>query len=743
MELSENAVKVLEKRYLVKDEKGTPCETPEGLFKRVADAVAEADKLYDGKADVRKTAGEFFEAMTSLKFMPNSPTLMNAGKENGQLSACFVLPVEDNMEAIFNTLKNAALIHKSGGGTGFAFSRLRPEGAPVRSTGGIASGPVSFMRVYNAATEAVKQGGTRRGANMGLLRVDHPDILHFIQCKQNGKELTNFNISVGITEQFMQALKAGASYTLVNPKTGAEEGTLPAEEVFNLITHMAWTNGEPGIVFLDRVNADNPVPSQGEIESTNPCGEQPLLPYESCNLGSVNLGKFARDGAVDYEGLAATVETAVHFLDNVIDVNAYPLEKISETTKKTRKIGLGVMGFADLLFKLGVSYQSEQAVEMAHEVMAFIHQTAQRASRELAAARGSFPLYEESVYKDSGEPMRNATVTTIAPTGTISIICEASSGIEPVFALSYNRNVMDSRLIELHPYFKEVAEKNGFFSDKLLQKLSAKTSIQNFREIPAEIRRVFVTAHDVSPEYHIRIQAAFQKYTDNGVSKTVNFPKEATEEDVKKVYLLAYDLGCKGVTIYRDQSREDQVLSVGTGAKTAKDQAIVPRQRPKTTYGLTEKVRIGCGNLYVTVNFDENGLCEVFTNLGRAGGCPSQSEATSRLASLALRSGIEVKAIIEQLRGIRCHSTLKKDGLQVLSCPDAIGRVLEKALKMREAMGNSVFESEPAKEPVKETPKEVRTEGVSKSEKCPECGHTLNQEGGCVICKECGYSKCG
>jgi len=736
MNLSENAVKVLEKRYLIKEENGKVLETPEGLFRRVARAVAEADRNYDSGADVARTEEEFFSLMAELKFMPNSPTLMNAGKEAGQLSACFVLPVEDSMEAIFETLKNAALIHKSGGGTGFSFSRLRPAGASVRSTGGAASGPVSFMRVFNAATEAVKQGGTRRGANMGLLRVDHPDILEFIQCKKNMSELTNFNISVGVTDSFMEALAKKEDYDLIDPRTNAPAGRLNAAEVFDLITEMAWTNGEPGIVFLDRMNANNPVPSQGAIESTNPCGEQPLLPNESCNLGSVNLSAFAQGGRIDYEGLKKAVKTAVHFLDNVIDVNTYPLALIEKTTKQTRKIGLGVMGFADMLYRLKIPYNSDEAVKTADEVMAFIHETAAESSSELARSRGNFPLYNKSVYKSSGKKRRNATVTTIAPTGTISIICGASSGIEPVFALSYIRNVMDSTFTEVHPYFKEIAETNGFYSEKLMQKIAARASIGALREIPSEVRKVFVTAHDVPPEYHIRIQAAFQRYTDNAVSKTLNFPQEASRAEVKSVFLKAYELGCKGVTIYRDKSRDAQVLNVG-GVNTKTADSISPRQRPKTTFGMTEKVRIGCGNLYVTVNFDEKGICEVFTNLGRAGGCPSQSEATSRLASLSLRSGIDVQEVTEQLRGIRCHSTLRKEGLTVLSCPDAIGRVLEKAVKMREKMfsDGEIFES-PAEPYQKNKPQEIK-------DTCPECGGRLSRESGCVVCRECGYSKCG
>ncbi|MEG0702335.1 MAG: vitamin B12-dependent ribonucleotide reductase [Christensenella sp.] len=745
MMLSKNAITVLERRYLKKDANGKPTEVPDDLFKRVAQAIAMADKEYDAEADIKATQDVFYDMMRSLKFMPNSPTLMNAGRPLGQLSACFVLPVADSMEEIFDALKNAALIHKSGGGTGFSFSRLRASGATVNSTGGVASGPISFMKVFNAATEAVKQGGTRRGANMGILRIDHPDIMDFIQCKKNTTEITNFNISVGVTEKFMEAVHAKRDYALIDPHSGEECGKLYAPDVFDLIVKMAWTNGEPGIVFLDRINRDNPVPSLGEVESTNPCGEQPLLPFESCNLGSVNLDALMveRNGEyeLDYDEFAKTIRNAVHFLDNVIAVNNYPLTAIRDMTLSTRKIGLGLMGFADILYKLKIPYNSDKAIETAEHIMKFLRETARAESCELAKERGTFPTYDESVFKSKGIVQRNATVTTIAPTGTISIICSSSSGIEPIFGLSYIRNVMDNdELLEIHPYFEQVMKERGIYSKELMAKIAQEGTIAHIDEIPQDIRDVFVTAHDITPEYHIRMQAAFQKYTDNAVSKTVNFPREATQDDVRAVYEMAYDSGLKGVTIYRDGSRDAQVLNIGkvNKAEDAENAAeiiddeckVTPRMRPEVTQGITQKVKIGCGNLYITVNYDENGICEVFTNLGRAGGCPSQSEATSRLISTALRSGMKVDSIVEQLRGIRCHSTLRKGGdVKVLSCPDAIGRVLQTVAQMQ---GDKV------------APLVMQEEQEQHDDsKCPECGKPLEYEGGCNICRSCGYSKCG
>ncbi|ADH61653.1 ribonucleoside-diphosphate reductase, adenosylcobalamin-dependent [Thermoanaerobacter mathranii subsp. mathranii str. A3] len=770
MKITENARKVLERRYLAKDENGKPIETVEEMFERVARTIAEVDLIYDKNADVEAVKKRFYDMMVDLDFLPNSPTLMNAGRPLGQLSACFVLPVGDSMEEIFDAVKYAAIIHKSGGGTGFSFSRLRPKGATVRTTGGVASGPVSFMKVFNAATEAVKQGGTRRGANMGILRVDHPDILEFIQCKKDNNEITNFNISVAITEEFMKAVEEDKKYDLIDPHTGKVTNRLRAREVFDLIVEMAWRNGEPGIVFLDRINEKNPTPEVGEIESTNPCGEQPLLPYESCNLGSINLENMLKkvEGRyeIDYDKLRETVYDAVHFLDNVIDANKYPLPQIEEMTKGTRKIGLGVMGFANMLLRLGIPYDSDEAVELGEKLMEFIDKTSKEASIKLAEQRGTFGFYDKSIYKKMGINIRNATTTTIAPTGTISIIAGTSSGIEPVFAIAMTRNVMDNtQLVEVNPVFKEVAIERGFYSDELMREIAQKGSLKDIKGIPEDVKRVFVIAHDIDPEWHIKMQAAFQKHVDNAVSKTVNFRNEATVEDVRKTYLLAYKLGCKGVTIYRDGSRESQVLNLGIKEKKeeakpreeqTKKELLRPRPRPPVTRGITEKVRIGCGNLYITVNYDDQGICEVFTNLGRAGGCPSQSEATSRLISIALRSGIDAKTIVEQLKGIRCHSTLRQMAtnkeIKVLSCPDAIGKVIEKVMKIR-------VEEEQQFAPIdvpiyennyngdKDDPKlEVALSEADLLEKeglCPECGSPIEHEGGCVVCKNCGYSKCG
>lgn len=751
MFINPNAVAVLEKRYLVKDEFGQPIEDVEGLFRRVATAIAAADANYDENADLEALTTKFFELMTELNFLPNSPTLMNAGRHLGQLSACFVLPVDDTMEGIFDSIKNAALIHKSGGGTGFSFSRLRSKGATVNSTGGVASGPVSFMKVFNAATEAVKQGGTRRGANMGILRVDHPDILEFISCKNDTSEINNFNISIGLTEDFMSAAKADKLYELIDPATGETRGELKAKEVYDKIVDSAWKTGEPGIIFLDRLNRDNIVPSQGPIESTNPCGEQPLLPYESCNLGSVNLVTHIKETSTGYEidwtKLKETIYTAVHFLDNVIDVNKYPLEQIDITTKLTRKIGLGVMGFADMLLYLGVPYNSDEGVALAKELMKFVSDNGHEASIELAKIRGAFPLFDDSILKD-GEPIRNATVTTIAPTGTLSMIGGVSSGVEPVFAYAFIRNIMDNtHFVETNSVLREFLEKRGIYSEEIMKKVAEQGTLAHIDEIPADIRRVFICAHDVSPIWHIKMQAAFQDYTDNAVSKTVNFPNDATKEEVSEVYQLAWTLGCKGTTIYRDGSRAEQVLNVGKVSSEVVEQPvasygnIMPRQRPDVTSGFTEKVKIGCGNLYITVNYDEKGICEVFTNTGRAGGCPSQSEATARLVSVAMRSGIDPKKIVQQLKGIRCPSTIRQKGLGVTSCPDAIARALEKVLKAQN-IGESVGAT--VELPIKDLPSiGYSSDGTKHSKFCPECGSLLEHEGGCVTCRNCGYSKCG
>ncbi|MBD3398790.1 MAG: vitamin B12-dependent ribonucleotide reductase [Candidatus Coatesbacteria bacterium] len=747
LKLSDNAVTVLERRYLKRDQEGHPLETPEEMFRRVARAIAEADSNYADltrSVDVDATAARFYELLTSLEFMPNSPTLMNAGRELGQLSACFVLPVGDSMDDIFDAIKNTALIHKSGGGTGFSFSRLRPKNALVKSTMGVASGPVSFMKVFNSATEAVKQGGTRRGANMGILRVDHPDILEFIDCKQDLSQLTNFNISVAITDQFMEAVERDGTYPLVSPHDGTVVRHLKAREVFNSIVHNAWNTGEPGIVYIDRVNAENALEAVEAIEATNPCGEQPLLPYESCNLGSINLGRMVRrEGErweLDWEKLARTVHDAVHFLDNVIDVNRFPLPEIAEKTRANRKIGLGVMGFADLLIRLWIPYDSKAAVKLATDLMSFIQSEAAQASEKLAEVRGHFPNYPQSTYARRGGPkLRNAALTTVAPTGTVSIISGCSSGIEPYFALAFYRRVMDDdKLPEVNPLFREVAERRGFASAELFAELAEKGSVREIDAVPEDVRRVFVTAQEIRPADHVRIQAAFQQSVDAAVSKTINFPNAASEEQVAEAYHLAYQLGCKGITVYRDGSRDAQVLNIGKQeTERREDKRRAPRPRPMVTRGRTIKMTTGCGTLYVTINEDDEGICEVFTTMGKAGGCESsQSEAVSRLISTSVRSGVDIEAVVSQLRGIRCPSPIWHGGEQILSCPDAIARAIEYYLDPEEnAFGKG------------RTPAGKNggdgTEMIPVKGGCPDCGGQLYFAEGCVVCPSCGYSKCG
>jgi ribonucleoside-diphosphate reductase alpha chain len=962
--LSQNAIKVLEKRYLKRDEEGNLLEAPRDMFARVAKNIASAEKNYVRDPEKVKAAEKsFFDVMTDLDFLPNSPTLMNAGKELQQLAACFVLPVGDSMEKIFEALKETALIQKSGGGVGYSFSNIRPKNDVVLSTKGVSSGPISFMTVFNAATDTIKQGGTRRGANMGILRVDHPDILEFITAKEDNSKLTNFNLSVGITEAFMKAVENDEEYEVINPRTKQVVCKYKAKEIFNKIIYQAWKNGDPGIVFLDRLNKDNPTPNIGRIESTNPCvsgdmlistnagfikarklhdmvmknkeikilfdkralsykatgeiefnslsveensninswnrglkdvyklstysgfeleatwehkvltttgykelgelrendeiliqpygkfsptieifgngkvaklnnltnkfidkvkkveligqkevfdfgeplsnsyiangivvrncGEQPLLPYEACNLGSINLAHMVKEDAgkieVDYEKLRNVIKVAVRFLDDVIDMSRYPLKKIEEMARGNRKVGLGVMGWADLLIILGIPYNSEQALELAKEVMGFIQNESKIASRELADERGSFPNFKGSVYDvPDGHPVRNATTTTIAPTGTLSIIANCSSGIEPVFAISFVKNVMDNeKLVEVNPYFEKTAKEMDFYSRDLMEEIAGKGKLEGFEQIPSSVKRIFITAHEISPVWHVRMQAGFQENVDNAVSKTVNFSNSATEGDVEEVYMLAYRLGCKGITIYRDGSREGQVLQVegktkqgtgsenvesrlqsstaaetivaGTGAagddtgnskkydnfkkvketeaaggttepefRQAAYSSIIPRSRPDITRGFTRKFKIGgCGKIYVTVNSDEQGICEVFTNTGEEG-CAALSEAVGRLISITIRSGIEIDSILKQISGVRCITCIADEETHVLSCPDAMGKAIEFYLK-----GYNKFD--------------FNTTGGPKSVMiCPEegCGGIMQPEGGCYVCRVCGFSKC-
>jgi ribonucleoside-diphosphate reductase alpha chain len=755
---STSASKVLKKRYLTRNEEGKTVETPEQLFRRVAEAVASVE-MNHGKSEteIKYLEDKFYEMMTSLKFLPNSPTLMNAKKKLGQLSACFVLPVDDTMESIFEAVKNAALIHKSGGGTGFSLTK------------GVSSGPISFMTVFDSATEAIKQGGTRRGANMGMLRVDHPDILDFISAKDNNSKLNNFNLSVAVTDAFMKAIEKDEEYDLINPHTKKPVQKQKARKVFNKIVNHAWKNGEPGIVFIDRMNQCNPTPSAGEIESTNPCGEQPLLSYESCNLGSINLAEFVTDDKVafntgrsemkygaqiNWDSLRETVHRSVHFLDNVIVINKYPLKKIEEATKANRKIGLGVMGWADMLIKLRIPYNSEEASKLAGEVMGFIQSESKKYSSSLAEERGVFPNFQMSTYKDKMK-MRNATTTTIAPTGTLSIIAGCSSGIEPLFAVAFVRNVMEgTKLYEVNPVFEKIAKERGFWSRELIEKISEKGSLHDIDEIPDDVKKIFITAHDISPLDHIRMQAAFQKSVDNAVSKTVNFPHNACPKDIEDVYFLAYGLGCKGVTVYRDGSREEQVLS--TGQTTKKDAVeetaqpvhkITPRKRPDVIKGTTRLMKTGCGNLYVTINEDGDGnLFELFTQMGKAGGCAaSQSEAIGRLISLALRSDIEPVEIEKQLRGISCHSPAWATGGKIASCSDALSKALERYLEQGDNSNGNGSKPEEAEAASKPETSEV----MSKPNKaqvmygaCAECGGAVEHEGGCAVCRDCGFTKC-
>ncbi len=776
-------------------------ETPEQLFRRVAHNIALAEARYGAsKGDVGAVEERFYALMTSLRFLPNSPTLGNAGRPLQQLSACFVLPVADSMEGIFDAIKDTALIHKSGGGTGFAFSRLRPEGDRVHATGGIASGPVSFMRVFDAATEAIKQGGTRRGANMAILSVYHPDIEQFINAKADMVTLQNFNISVAVDAAFMKAVEKGADYVLVNPRSGKPAGKRNARSIFGQIIENAWRNGDPGLVFLDRINRDNPTPQLGAIEATNPCGEQPLLPYESCNLGSLNLAKFvtrarsqgpkARNGRrngrdlraeVDWDALAAVIPDCVRFLDDVIDQNAYPIPEIERATKLTRKIGLGVMGWADLLLALGIPYDSDEAVSLAGRMMSFIQQHADRASTALARERGVFPAWEGSVYDRSANGrspktarrLRNATRTTVAPTGTLSIIADASGGIEPVFALAFMRqHHLDKKdpdavtqLPEVNRAFEAVARAEGFYSKELIEDLARGGTIQGRSDVAEWVQRVFVTSHDIDPEWHVRMQAAFQRHTDNAVSKTINFRASATVEDVERAYLLAYREGCKGITIYRDRSRPMQVLSHATarGPEQAEAEAAEralgvsllpsPRRRPNRRHlpeerrSITHKFRVGEQEGYVTVGlFDDGRPGEVFITISKEGSTiRGLMDSVAVLTSLALQYGVPLEDLVRKFRGVHFEPagfTGSPELPQATSIVDYIFRWLERRF-LREGQGPGAGGQEKGRS--------RRAKGTSAKSRalastgfaCPECGTELIFSEGCLVCRNCGYTKCG
>ncbi len=773
---SDVALKVLEERYLYRRSDGT-YETPEMMVWRVASAIADAEREYGSTDDeIQVITQRFFDLIIERQFIPNSPTLMNAGLgTNLQYSACYVLPVEDSIEGIFEAIQHAAIVHQSGGGTGFAFSRLRPNGSQVQTSGGAASGPVSFMRVFDSATEAIKQGGRRRGANMGILRIDHPDVEEFITCKLDGG-ITNFNISIAATDAFMQALDRDEDYDLIaqpgwpapdggHYQGGEVIGQKNARNVFEKIVEAAWQTGDPGLVFIDRVNRSpaNPIPEIGLIEATNPCGEQPLMPNEACNLGSVDIAKFVRskggNGAdpIDWDGLEETVRLAVRFLDNVITVNPYPLPEIDQAVKANRRIGLGVMGWADMLFELGIPYDSQEALNLAQQVMAFINQVGHDEDARLAEARGCFPNWSRSIYKD-GPGLRNSTVSTIAPTGSISIIAGTSSGIEPIFALAFRHIVKQPEggervLTFINPTFERVAKERGFWSKSLMAEIARRGTCHGIEGVPLDVQRVFVSAHEVAPEWHIRTQAAFQQHTDNGVSKTINLPNEASVEDVANAYRLAYQTGCLGITVFRDGCKGEQVLNVGTEEKTAaakatETTAIVPKiskPRPALLTGTTYRKNTPLGAAYITINSNGEGKrepFEVFVNIGKAGSdTTALAEALGRLISLVLRlpsplSAFErVQDIAGQLRGIGSGRATGFGPQRVMSLPDAVAQVLAEHIGMsgtEPLPGLPDLENETHPPPL-----------FSGADLCPECGQaTFVMEEACKKCHVCGYSEC-
>jgi ribonucleoside-diphosphate reductase alpha chain len=839
LSLSPNAITVLEKRYLIKDDGGKPVESPEDLFWRVARTIAEADRRYGVPvATVEEVAQAFYGLMAQRLFVPNSPTLMNAGRPLGQLSACFVLPVDDALSngksGIYDTLRAMALVHQSGGGTGFSFSRLRPKNDIVRSTMGVASGPVSFMSLFDASTDVVKQGGTRRGANMGILRVDHPDIMEFVTCKDDTSKITNFNISVAVTDAFMAAVEADAMYDLHHPKTGKVVGQLNAREVWNRIIHGAWKTGEPGVFFIDKANYYNPVPHLGSYEATNPCGEQPLLPYDVCNLGSINLGAFVKDGEIDWDHLRQVVHLSTHFLENVIDANQYPLPEITELAQRIRRIGLGVMGLADLFVKLGVAYDSDEGVALGRRIQQFVDEEAKVESERLARERGVFPEWERSIWGPDqtaargprGERvrpirrLRNCNVTTVAPTGTISIIAGCSSGIEPLFAVAFMRNQAGVLMPDVNEDFVAIARREGWYSEDLMRRIAEAGHIA-FPEVPEQWQRVFVTANHIKPEWHIRMQAAFQEFNDSAISKTCNFAQDASEEYVEEIYRLAYRLNCKGVTVYRDGSRDMQVLSTGTTARKVQEQATSTgkaearadlaqlaaaasaagdraslaavselkgqlaeleadnerlrrmvhdleaenlqrrqkRSRPELLRGATRRLETPLGTLYVTITEDDRSQpFEVFMSLGKAGGAlMADVEALGRLISLALRSGIPMKEIYRQLRGISSDRVIGLGPNKILSVPDAVGIAIERWMQEKQGIQQELLPGGAAAQvddaPVVAQRVAFGTTGGEQmvfgglqetlSGACPDCGSQLEFAEGCMKCHVCGFSECG
>jgi ribonucleoside-diphosphate reductase alpha chain len=820
--LSKNARIVLQKRYLVKDATGAPTEQPEELFWRVATVVAEADRRYGAsEGAAAAVADEFYRLMTERRFEPNSPTLMNAGRPLGQLSACFVLPVDDSLSngqtGIYDTLRSMALIHQSGGGTGFSFSRLRPKGSMVRSTTGVASGPISFMKLYDASTDAVKQGGTRRGANMGILRVDHPDILDFIACKEDLTQIVNFNISVAVTAKFVEAVRAGGSYDLVDPVTSHVVGQLDARMVWDRMIEGAWRTGEPGCFYIDEANRFNPVPHLGAYEATNPCGEQPLLPYDVCNLGSINVGYYVADGKMDWDALRRDIHLSTHFLDNIIDVNRYPLPEIDALSKRIRRIGLGVMGFADMLVRLAIPYDSAEGVEMGRRVMEFLDVESKRESERLANERGPFPEWARSIWgpdetcaRDASgarvrpmQMLRNCNVTTVAPTGTISIIAGCSSGLEPLFAVAFMRNQAGAMMPDVNEDFVAIAKREGWYSEGLMERIARSGGVA-FAEVPARWQRVFVTANEIAPEWHIRMQAAFQQHCDSAISKTTNFAYTATKDDVRTIYELAYELGCKGVTVYRDGSRDNQVLSTGATeqAAAARDgsteskrevgelqgslaeanaeierlkrdlydseaenlQRRAKRSRPDKLRSTSIRKETPLGVMFVHITEDDRGQpFEVFVTLGKAGGAAmADAEAVGRLISLALRSGIPLMQIHRQLRGISSDRAVGLGPNKVLSMPDAIGLALEEWWRDKQGVQQELLGDQtpglggsvPAREqitvagpPANQIQMTFESANGGGSESfigtCPDCASQLEFAEGCVKCHVCGFSECG